>query len=140
MKVQNAKSGKKARIEIIPLIDVIMFLLATFVLFTLTMNKTQTIDMKLPASTPTDKPPETKPEAIGIDANGGFFLNKRQVTWEDLVQYVIQVKRDKGDAAAFLIQGEEQADFGLAVQLLDEARKQDIKGMSIDTNAKKSVH
>lgn len=140
MKVQNAKSGKKARIEIIPLIDVIMFLLATFVLFTLTMNKTQTIDMKLPGQNTPEKPPETKPEPIGIDANGGFFLNKRQVTWEDLVQYVIQVKRDKGDAAAFLIQGEEQADFGLAVQLLDEARKHDIKGMSIDTNAKKSVH
>ena len=30
---------KKARIEIIPLIDVIFFLLATFVLFTLSLNK-----------------------------------------------------------------------------------------------------
>jgi len=29
---------KKARIEIIPLIDVIFFLLATFVLFTLSLN------------------------------------------------------------------------------------------------------
>lgn len=30
---------KRARIEIIPLIDVIFFLLATFVLFTLSLNK-----------------------------------------------------------------------------------------------------
>ena len=39
-----APSGrKKARIEIIPLIDVIFFLLATFILFTLSLNKSEAI-------------------------------------------------------------------------------------------------
>ncbi|MFH1500049.1 MAG: biopolymer transporter ExbD, partial [Verrucomicrobiota bacterium] len=32
---------RRARIEIIPLIDVIFFLLATFVLFTLSLNQTK---------------------------------------------------------------------------------------------------
>ncbi len=39
---------KEARIEIIPLIDVIFFLLATFVLFTLSLNRIQSIDINLP--------------------------------------------------------------------------------------------
>ena len=43
---------KKARIEIIPLIDVIFFLLATFVLFTLSLNKLSAIPLDLPDSTP----------------------------------------------------------------------------------------
>ena len=41
---------KKARIEIIPLIDVIFFLLATFVLFTLSLNKSQGLHVDLPSS------------------------------------------------------------------------------------------
>ena len=39
---------KKARIEIIPLIDVIFFLLATFVLFTLSLDKIASIPVQLP--------------------------------------------------------------------------------------------
>ncbi len=38
---------KKARIEIIPLIDVIFFLLATFVLFTLSLNRIQSVPVDL---------------------------------------------------------------------------------------------
>ena len=42
---------KKARIEIIPLIDVIFFLLATFVLFTLSLNKSNGVaGINLPAA------------------------------------------------------------------------------------------
>src|SRR3954470_1491720 len=46
---QQVEGGpKKARIEIIPLIDVIFFLLATFVLFTLSLNKIASLDLNLP--------------------------------------------------------------------------------------------
>ena len=41
---------KKARIEIIPLIDVIFFLLATFVLFTLSLNKSNGVKVVLPTA------------------------------------------------------------------------------------------
>ena len=41
----NADGTKKARIEIIPLIDVIFFLLATFVLFTLSLNKSEGVGL-----------------------------------------------------------------------------------------------
>src|SRR5579885_3349771 len=52
-------SKKKARIEIIPLIDVIFFLLATFVLFTLSLNKIVSVPVQLPAATPaTDSQPD----------------------------------------------------------------------------------
>src|SRR5438045_692906 len=41
---------KKARIEIIPLIDVIFFLLATFILFTLSLNKSGGVKVNLPGA------------------------------------------------------------------------------------------
>ena len=43
---------KKARIEVIPLIDVIFFLLATFVLFTLSLNRIQSVPVDLPVAAP----------------------------------------------------------------------------------------
>ena len=43
---------KKARIEIIPLIDVIFFLLATFVLFTLSLSRIISLPVQLPVATP----------------------------------------------------------------------------------------
>src|SRR5438105_3527266 len=49
----KAEEGKKkARIEIIPLIDVIFFLLATFVLFTLSLQRISTVPVTLPVATP----------------------------------------------------------------------------------------
>jgi len=48
--VMSQGGKKRARIEIIPLIDVIFFLLATFVLFTLSLNKTGGLPVLLPTS------------------------------------------------------------------------------------------
>ena len=47
-KCSPSSARKRARIEIIPLIDVIFFLLATFVLFTLSLNKTGGLSVMLP--------------------------------------------------------------------------------------------
>ena len=41
---------KKARVEIIPLIDVMFFLLAAFMMVTLTMNRLRTLQMDLPSA------------------------------------------------------------------------------------------
>ena len=52
-----SEGKKKARIEIIPLIDVIFFLLATFVLFTLSLQRISAVDVTLPKADPNPRPP-----------------------------------------------------------------------------------
>ena len=47
---KQVEGKKKARIEIIPLIDVIFFLLATFVLFILSLEKIQSLPVDLPVA------------------------------------------------------------------------------------------
>src|SRR5688572_8894192 len=62
--IEASVSGpKKARVEIIPLIDVIFFLLATFVLFTLTLHRVKVLDAELPAAG----------EKTGIDETTAFI-------------------------------------------------------------------
>ena len=51
--------GKRARIEIIPLIDIIFFLLATFVLFTLTLHRVRVVDAELPQAGEKERIDET---------------------------------------------------------------------------------
>ena len=55
MVVDPATAGRRARIEIIPLIDVIFFLLATFVLFTLSLNKTGGLPVCCPRRRPASR-------------------------------------------------------------------------------------
>ena len=58
----KSDSGKKkARIEIIPLIDVIFFLLATFVLFTLSLDRIQSVPVDLPKVEPPSGTPPPAP-------------------------------------------------------------------------------
>ncbi len=73
---------RKARIEIIPLIDIMFFLLASFMLIALAMIRLQGMAMTLPSG---EKPPAAalrqisqKPEVVKIDvgANGGVFDRK----------------------------------------------------------------
>jgi biopolymer transport protein ExbD len=72
---------KKARIEIIPLIDVIFFLLATFVLFTLSLNRIQSVPVDLPvAAPPSSTPPNPNDNVtIQVSGDGAIFWNKELI-------------------------------------------------------------
>ena len=80
MHIGGPSSGRKrARIEIIPLIDVIFFLLATFVLFTLSLNRIVSIDVDLPVAS--QKPPDSKDESVTIQVSevGTIFWNRELI-------------------------------------------------------------
>src|ERR1700676_4382201 len=62
---------KRARIEVIPLIDVIFFLLATFVLYTLSLNKSGGIRVDLPSSETAEPRDPAGTVTITVTAEGG---------------------------------------------------------------------
>src|ERR1700752_2049110 len=66
---------KKARIEIIPLIDVIFFLLATFVLFTLSLDKIASLPITLPkaAADVKQQTPDETMLSIQVSESGPFY-------------------------------------------------------------------
>ena len=130
---------KKARIEIIPLIDVIMFLMASFVLVMLSMSKTKNIPLELPAGTPpiiTGEPPPP-PTKISIDTAGDYFWEGQRVSLDDLLLRLNGLKSQADPKV--LVEGEIGAQFGKAVVVIDEARKAGIKMVTVDTKAKQSI-
>ena len=70
---RTEEGKKKARIEIIPLIDVIFFLLATFVLFTLSLNKTSGVRVELPKAATAETRDPSASVTISVLADGGVL-------------------------------------------------------------------
>lgn len=124
--------GKKARIEIIPLIDVIFFLLATFVLFTLSLNKSNGPPVLLPATETGEPRDPSNSVTITVTEAGTIAWNKDPVTLEVFIQnlqtYVATEPEPK-----VLINGDANANFAQAVYAFDEARKAGIKKVLIET-------
>lgn len=138
MKVQ-ATVRKKARIEIIPLIDVIMFLMAAFVLVMLTMNKNKQIPVELPAATPPINPGEEpiKPTVVAIDSAGDYFWNGERVSSDDLIIRLNGLKQTADPKV--VVEGEVGAQFGKAVFVVDEARVAGINKVTFNTTARPSI-
>lgn len=128
---------KKARIEIIPLIDVIFFLLATFVLFTLSLNKIKSVPVNLPVASPTAS--STKPDedtvTLQVSDQGTCYWNKELINVNEigprLQQYKTQVPNPR-----VLIAGDDKAKFGITVRALDEVRKAGIQQVSVETRVR----
>lgn len=127
---------KKARIEIIPMIDIIFFLLATFVLFTLSLNRIQSIPVDLPVATPPD-PSTVPPEVTTIQASGdgAIFWNKELIDLAELPSRLAFLKTQTDDPR-IMISGDEKARFGFTVAVLDEVRKAGIDKFSIETRTR----
>ncbi len=115
-------SKKKARIEIIPLIDVIMFLLATFVLFTLSMNKNNGANVDLnEGKTGIDVDPN-KAITISLDTEGKISWNKDLMTWDGFIIELIKYST-QDPSPVILINFDQNANYGQAMSILNEIRK-----------------
>jgi len=86
MKLGLPVKRKHSRIEIIPLIDVMFFLLASFMMVSLRMDRTQNIKVDLPPSTEAQH--DFKPDMlnIAVDKAGAVWIEKKQLSLPDLGQ------------------------------------------------------
>ncbi len=133
-KIKVAKM-KKARIEIIPLIDVIFFLLATFVLFTLSLNRISSVPVDLPAGVPQTQSKSDEPTTIQVSEAGNIFWNRELIDMTELPARIAHYKTQNEDPK-ILIAGDEKARFGATVQVLDEIRKAGIQKFSVETRTR----
>ena len=129
---------KKARIEIIPLIDVIFFLLATFVLFTLSLNRIQSVPIDLPFTGRNDGPP---PEivTIQVSADGALYWNTVAIEMDELPIRIATLKSTTADPKVMLA-SDDKARFGATIIVLDELRKADIRKFSVETKTRPTGH
>ncbi len=128
---------KKARIEIIPLIDVVFFLLATFVLFTLSLNRIQSVPIDLPVASLPRSPNETPPETVTIQVSGdgAIFWNRELIDMGEVPSRLAYYKTQTDDPR-IMLSGDEKARLGITVAVLDEIRKAGIAKFSVETRTR----
>jgi len=92
MKIKRSRQSKKGRIEIIPMIDVMFFLLVTFMLASLSMQHLSGIAVNLTRGK-ADAQQTQNQITLSINAQGLVFLNKEEIGLDALksrLQSVLQ--------------------------------------------------
>lgn len=134
MKIPSTPHKRRARIEIIPLIDIIFFLLATFVMVSLSMVKNQGIPVNLPKAK-TGQVQEKEAGAtvtVTVTESNRVYLDKELVDAETLPERLKELQARKPDLRV-VFNGDELAYFGDVVKALDQTRRAGIERVAIQT-------
>jgi len=129
---------KRARIEIIPLIDIMFFLLASFMLVSLTMINMKGIDVNLP--TATSAQPNSKPDftMVSIDALMDIYFEKEKVPKEEVLPR-FQALYEKNHDVRIFIRADKDATYESVVYVLDKARTAGIQKVGLEIRAYESA-
>jgi biopolymer transport protein ExbD len=133
MRIQR-RSIKKARIEIIPMIDTIFFLLVFFMISTLSMAQYRGMPVNLPKTASGQQAP-AESAAITIDKESRIFLNKEEVDKAALGDLLRQQLEQNADLLV-VINADDAVDHGRVVEVMDIARRADVARMAIAVKPK----
>ncbi|HWB06080.1 MAG TPA: biopolymer transporter ExbD [Verrucomicrobiales bacterium] len=131
MNIPSPRVNRRARIEIIPLIDIIFFLLATFVMVSLAMVRQNGIAVQLPAASTATSPPEPD-VTLTVAAGGLLFWNKEAVTAPQMRSRLAALSASQPEAR-ISVNGDEDARLGAAIDVLDAARAAGLARVSFQT-------
>lgn len=121
----------EARIEIIPLIDIMFFLLAAFMLVSLSMVNMKSVKVNLP--TATTATPETKNDFlnISVDKAGLVFLDQKPVGNNELAAALSVMQKTNANLRVF-ISGDKDARHGEVIRVLDLVRSTGIEKVAFE--------
>lgn len=132
MRISSPVARRRPRIEIIPLIDIVFFLLATFVMVSLSMVKNQGIAVRLPKAATGTTQERRQMVTLSLTEAGELFFNRDPIALEDLPDRLAALKAEDSELRVFL-NGDEAVPFGSAIKILDMVREQGITNVSIQT-------
>ncbi|HXB59789.1 MAG TPA: biopolymer transporter ExbD [Candidatus Acidoferrales bacterium] len=84
MKIPSPIPKRRSRIVIIPLIDIMFFLLASFMMVSLQMSQTENIKVRLPSAKEAQQDYKPNMVNIAVDKSGDVWLQKKQISLADL--------------------------------------------------------
>jgi len=122
----------EARIEIIPLIDIMFFLLASFMLVSLSMVNMKGVKVNLPTATTATN--ETKKDfiTVTVDKAGLAYLDAKPVGDHELVQ-ALSAKRQADATLRVFISGDQDSRHGDMMRVLDLVRSAGVEKVAFET-------
>ena len=123
----------EARIEIIPLIDIMFFLLASFMLVSLSMVNLKSVKVNLPTATSASTEPKKDYLDISVDKSGGVFLDKVPVASNELETKLTASLQANPNLRVF-ISGDRDARHGDVIHVLDLVHTAGIDKVAFEIN------
>ncbi len=121
MEVSSPIPKKKARIEIIPLIDIMFFLLASFMMVSLSQTTMKGMKVKLPTGSSGVTQSKKDYVSFSVDRDGYIYWDKERINYEDVVAKLKPLYASTPEAKIF-IRGDKEALHGNVTRLLDQIR------------------
>src|SRR5438876_11502263 len=131
MRVSSPVPKHKARIEIIPLIDIMFFLLASFMMVSLSQVHMKGIKVNLPTASSGETQSKREYVSVSVDKDGHFFFDKDEVTEQDLQARLTKVHQSSPEAKVF-VRGDRDTAHLNVTRLLDYLRSAGYYKISIE--------
>ncbi|HML32936.1 ExbD/TolR family protein [Sporomusa sphaeroides] len=131
MKLRSLRVERQPKLMIIPMIDIIFFLLVFFMMSTLYMVEQRTLPVSLPQASAAQAD-VAKNVTITIARDGAVYVEQEQIPPE-LFKARIQAQLARQADSAFVLRADKQAEYGRVVQVLDELKALGVKKVAVAT-------
>jgi biopolymer transport protein ExbD len=134
MKIRSPIARKRTRLEIIPLIDIMFFLLASFMMVSLQMQKVRTLKASLPTATQitsTAKPDMIK---LKVDQYGQPSVDNKSLSFSDLDKLLAARLRVNTNVPVYL-SGSRDSTHGQMVYVLDFVKRAGVQRVAFAVKA-----
>ena len=130
MKLSSSRRKRRGRIEIIPLIDIMFFLLASFMMLSLELQKVFTLKAHLPTATAATSTTKTDMITVTVDKFGQVSVEDKALTFPDLMSLLTNRAKANPDVPVF-VTGSRETTHGAMMYVLDYAKRAGIKRAAI---------
>ncbi len=135
---QRVKIGRRKPIEepeviVIPMIDVMMFLLFFFMVASLAMAVQNGIPVNLPKAS-TGKDDRSQTVTITLQPDGSLFLNTAKIQLNQLAPKLKSL--GVTNRTLVTVNSDDKVPYGTVVSVMDEAREAGIQSFAFATNRK----
>lgn len=134
MKLEPLSIEKKPKIMIIPMIDIIFFLLVFFMMSMLSMVVQKSINLNLPQTTSARVNMETT-VPIAVTANGEIYFEQEQIP-KDALRKRIEIEKTRNPDLSIVVRADAKSEHGTFVFVLDQLKAVGVNKIGIATESK----
>lgn len=130
----SAYQPKKARIEIVPMIDTIMFLLVFFMMASMAMTTAKGMPVNLPKASAANDKPIVK-VVLTLTPSGNYYIDKQQVRYIEIYDRLKSTLKEN-PSCVVVINCDKAQSWEKGIQLADEAKRAGARFLTIATEPK----
>lgn len=134
MRLQNLREERQPRLMIIPMIDIIFFLLVFFMMSTLYMVEQKTIPVNLPQAS-SQQVDREQSLPITVLASGKILFELEEIS-QGLLHKRAEAAMQRDPNTVFVLRSDEKTEYKYVVEVLDELKIAGVKRLAIATERK----